>query len=54
MQPRDGLVPMRATDALDRPEASPVPCDGDPVAARTTEVPVVDAVLEEQELDPRV
>ena len=45
MQPRDGLVPMRATDALDRPEASPVPCDGDPGAARTTEVPVVDAVL---------
>jgi hypothetical protein len=45
---------MRAADALDRPEACPVPCDGDPDAARTAEGSVVDAVLEEQELDPRV
>ena len=89
MQPRDGLVPKKGADALDRPEIlamlhgpdtasvqeglvhrkiEPVagnlhagavertrpPSDGDPAAARAAESLVIDAVLEEQQIDPRI
>ena len=89
MQPRDGLVPKKRADSLDRPEVLPVPhgpdaaamdeslvhgeietvrrdlhagaverarpaSDGDPTAAGTPESLVVDALLKEQQIDPRV
>ena len=89
MQPRDGLVPKKRADSLDRPEVLPVPhgpdaaamdeslvhgeietvrgdlhagavqrarsaADGDAAAAGTPEGLMVDSVLEEQQLDPRV